>query len=207
MGGVGSGRHLRWDKKDVTEDYHSIDIRIWHRKKLLMPNNSFSWQWTRNGEVTSSIGVKVEVNKVYLNYRKRTHGEDWTDKNYPVYITWTSCNYGNKRPWFFCPAQNCGRRVAILYSGNIYACRHCYRLAYGCQRESFPFRASRQADKIRDKLGWEPGCLNGCGPKPKGMHKKTFKRLFNRHNLLVTQGMAWFGDRFNMLGESYEDWL
>ncbi len=207
MGGIGSGRHWRWDTKETTEDYRSIDIRRWYREKMLIPNNSFSRQWTRNGEVTSSIGVRVEENKVYLIYRKKSHGEEWVDKNYPVYIAWTPCNYGNKRPWFLCPARNCGRRVAKLYSGNIYACRHCYRLSYQCQREIFPYRITRKADKIRERMGWEAGCLNGCGLKPKGMHNKTFKRLSKLHNMYAAQGAAWFGGGFDMMGEFYEDWM
>jgi anti-anti-sigma factor len=52
---------------------------------------------------------------------------------YGVAIQWTTCHSGGKRPWFVCPAQNCGRRVAILYGGSVFACRHCYRLAYPSQ--------------------------------------------------------------------------
>ena len=37
--------------------------------------------------------------------------------------------------------------------------------------------AARKADRLRDKLGWEPGILNGNGIKPKGMHWRTFERL------------------------------
>jgi hypothetical protein len=37
--------------------------------------------------------------------------------------------------WFICPAVGCGRCVAILYGGGIFACRHCYRLAYASSRE------------------------------------------------------------------------
>jgi hypothetical protein len=28
---------------------------------------------------------------------------------------------------FICPAAGCGRRVAILYGGGNFACRHCYQ--------------------------------------------------------------------------------
>lgn len=207
MGGIGSGRRYRWDTKDTTESYHTIDVRRWHREKLLNPNQSFACQWACNEKITSSIRVNVETEHITLSYRHKISNNDWVDLSYPVFIVWTSCNYGNKRPWFLCPTKNCRRRVAILYSGKIFACRHCYELAYPCQRETLPFRASRQADKIREKLGWEEGCLNGCGLKPKGMHKKTFKRLSAQHNAYVAQGVAWFGSRFSMMGESIDDWL
>ncbi len=163
MGGIGSGRHYRWDTKGTTEDHRTIDVRRWHREKLLTSNPSFVWKWTRNGETISFIQVKTEMHQLIFTYLHRSSNDDWVNISYPIHLSWTSCNYGNKRPWFLCPAQNCGRRVAILYSGKIFACRHCYQLAYPSQRETLPFRASRQADKIREKLSWEAGCLDGCG--------------------------------------------
>src|ERR1700730_635478 len=62
---------------------------------------------------------------------------------------------------FFCPAAGCGRRVAILYGGGIFACRRRYRLAYASSREEAGGRATRRADSLRARLGWEPGILNG----------------------------------------------
>ena len=97
----------------------------------------------------------------------------------------TPCNYGGSRAWFRCPAVDCGRRVAILYGGTIFACRHCYRLAYSSQRENLDDRATRRADKIRDRLEWEPGILNGHGIKPKGMHSRTYQRLIIKHDAHV----------------------
>src|ERR1700730_14154689 len=49
--------------------------------------------------------------------------------------------FGGARPWFMCPVQSngvyCGRRVTKLYGvGRLFACRHCYRLAYTSQQES-----------------------------------------------------------------------
>jgi hypothetical protein len=67
--------------------------------------------------------------------------------------------------------------VAILFGGSIYACRHCHKLVYQCQRETDDDRAARRADTIRRRLGWEAGILNGEGDKPKGMHWRTFERL------------------------------
>jgi len=34
-------------------------------------------------------------------------------------------------------------------------------------------------------LGWEPGCLNGHGEKPKGMRWDTFERLAAQHDACV----------------------
>ncbi|MEX2367477.1 MAG: hypothetical protein WD601_12795 [Pseudohongiellaceae bacterium] len=117
-------------------------------------------------------------------------------------------HYGGERPWFLCPARGCGRRVAILYGGAIFACRHCHGLVYESQRELEYDRAARKADKIRDKLDWEPGILNGSEywKKPKGMHWKTFERLTAQHDAFVAESLAGMAERFNLLGESLEDW-
>jgi len=88
----------------------------------------------------------------------------------------TRCNCGGQRAWFRCLARGCGRRVAILYGGEIFACRHCYQLAYPSQRESSGDRADARAWKIRERCsGW--GSLFDPLMRPKGMHWRTFRRL------------------------------
>lgn len=207
MGGMGSGRQWYLGAKDTTEDYRTLDVRRWKQDGLLKPYLSYGWQWSRNGEVVASIRVKTEPNKVILTYRHRSAGKDWTDETYPISLVWTDCNIGGQRPWFLCPAKGCGRRVAILYGGGIFACRKCHQLNYPSQRESLDDRACRRADRIRDKLGWEPGILNGHGPKPKGMHWKTYFKLCRQHDALVQVSLAEMNKRFRLLGESIDDWL
>ncbi len=184
MGGLGSGRHWHYSTKSTVNKYHSIDVRKWHKKNLLTSGISFSTKWFRNNEVTGSIRVLAAEKCLILSYRY-THSEEWKDMNYPIDLEWTACKLGGKRPWFLCPAKNCGRRVAILYGGAIFACRHCYQLAYPSQRENLDDRATRKAEKIRERMGWKPGILNGEGFKPKGMHWKTFERLCFIHNEMV----------------------
>jgi hypothetical protein len=54
-----------------------------------------------------------------------------------VPLSWTACNLGGQRPWFFCPGAGCGRRVVILYApGCYFLCRPCYDLSYESQREN-----------------------------------------------------------------------
>ena len=75
----------------------------------------------------------------------------------------------------------------------MFACRHCHRLAYPSQSEAPDDQAYRRTDKLRDRLGWEAGVLNGEGFKPKGMHWLTFDRLKARHENLFSlslEGMA-----------------
>jgi hypothetical protein len=199
MGGTGSGRHWHCGAKETTEDYRSIDVRRWKRDGMLTPGQSFGWQWSRHGEVVASIRVRTETDRVVLNYRHRSGGSDWKDESYPVSLDWTSCHIGGQRPWFLCPARGCGQRVAILYGGGIFACRHCYQLAYPSQREAWDERAGRRADRIREKLGWEPGILNGSGLKPQGMHWNTFRRLEAQHDVLLEHSLAGLVEKLGLL--------
>ena len=198
MGGVGIGRRWHFGASDTTDDYRSIDVRRWRRDGLLSPHQSFGWQWSRHGEVVASIQVRTEPDRVILTYRHRSGGSDWQDESYPVCLDWTTCHLGGQRPWFLCPARGCGRRVAILYGGAIFACRHCYRLAYPSQRETDGDRAARRADRIRERLGWEPGILNGNGLKPKGMHWRTFERLTAEHDAYVEKSLAGMAQQFGI---------
>jgi len=198
MGGMGSGRRWHYGANNTTDDYRAIDVRRWQREGLLTSGRVFVRQWTLNGEVTASIQVRVETDRLWLIYRHRSGGGEWKDENYPVRLDWTACNLGGQRPWFRCPARGCNRRVAILYGGGIFACRHCYRLAYPSQREASDDRALRRADRIRARLGWVPGIVNGGGFKPKGMHWCTFMRLFAEYNTSVDQSLAGMALRFGI---------
>lgn len=203
MGGRGSGRRSQIGK-DATDDYRALDVRRWQRDGYLTPGRAFSWQWTRNGEVLASIQVRTESDRVILSYRQRGGGDQWKDERYPVRLSWSPCTYGGQRAWFLCPAAGCGQRVAILYGGGIFACRHCYRLAYPSQRESPDHRALRRADRIRARLGWEPGILNGDGCKPKWMRWRTFQRLSAEHEAYVGASLAGVAQRLGILKEGLE---
>jgi hypothetical protein len=167
------------------------------------------WNWTRDGETLASIQIRTETDRVILNYRHKSGGSDWQPMDYPVRLDWTGCTLGGRRAWLLCPARGCGRRVALLYIGGsgIFACRHCYKLAYASQRETCDDRAARRADRIRDRLGWEAGILNGEGDKPKGMHWRTFNRLHTEHNDFVNASLAGMMRKFGRLGAELDDLL
>ncbi len=190
MGGPNSGWRWRYGAANCTDDYRQLDVRRWQRDGLLASGRAFGWNWTRNGETIASIQVRIEPDRVILTYRHRSGDGDWKAEEYPVRLAWTPCTYGGRRAWFICPASGCRRRVAILYGGSIFACRHCYRLAYRSQRETGYDRQARRADRIRERLGWEPGILNGEGGKPKGMRWRTFERLTAEHAFLVGESLA-----------------
>ena len=168
MGGPGSGNRWHSGAKSTTDDYRTLDVRRFAVAGVLRPNYWGGWRWTRGGEVVASIQTRAEDDRIILIYRHRNGGE-WKDEEYPVRIERTRCHLGGSRPWFICPALGCGKRVAILYGGGIFACRHCYELAYASSREEAGDRTIRRADRLRARLGWEPGILNGEGGKPKWM--------------------------------------
>jgi hypothetical protein len=197
MGGIGSGRHWQFGA-DTTEGYRSIDVRWLKREGLLSAGVSRRITWSRGGEVTGSINVRSETGRVILDYRQRDHGGEWQAESYPINLDTTPCHMGGDRHWFLCPARGCDRRVAVLYGGAIFACRHCHRLAYSSQREKPGDRAARKADRIRDKLGWKAGILNGSEPwnRPKGMHQATFDRLRWKHDSFASRASAGFAEQF-----------
>jgi hypothetical protein len=191
MGGYGSGR--RWSSKDTTSDYLRLDVRRLQQEGLLDKCMSFGWQWTRNDEPYANIRIRSELDRIMLSYRHRSGGGDWQSKEYPVLLMQSRCHFGGARKWFLCPARGCDRRVAVLYGGGIFACRHCHQLAYESQREKPHYRALSRAQKIHVRLGGSGAVGDGLPPKPKGMHWKTYRRLahrFERQEMTMDAEMA-----------------
>ena len=180
MGGRGSGRHWHWDAKSTTTDYLRLDVRRWARDGLLSPGHTFGWHWSRDGEKVASINVDVGYNQVRLRYRSSNAGGEAEAMNYAVRLLSQQCHLGGTRQWFECPARGCGKRVALLYGGRVFACRDCHDLAYPSQRERKYMRHVRKADKIRERLGWEVGFDASYGCKPKHMHWRTFFALMDK---------------------------
>jgi hypothetical protein len=200
MGGWGSGRH--WSSKDTTDDYRQLDVRHLQRRGLLEWRSSFSWQWSRRGEVIANIYIRPEDDRVILNYRTRPRGGEWVQHDYPVLLDRTPCHYGGERVWFRCPARGCGRRVAILHGGGVFACRRCYNLAYECQKESAADRASRRAWTLIERVGglgfstlFEP-----LPPKPKGMHARTYSRLERQYNRFQERSLGLMAHKLRLAG-------
>lgn len=203
MGGVGSGRGWCWCGRDTTDTFRSIDVRRWRREGLLEPGRAFGWQWTRDSQAVASIRAVAGRGEVRLVYRQRAHGSEWQAMDYPVRLSWTDCHLGGARPWFLCPARGCGQRVAILYGGAVFACRKCHQLAYPSQSEGPSDRAARRAERIRSKLDWPPGILNGAFGKPRGMHWRTFHRLYEEHDDWASLSLAYVERRLLSGGLDY----
>ena len=157
--------------------YRTLDIRDLRKRGLLRPGRIFDCPWVEDGYAVTSMSVLVEADAVRLSYKHLFADGKSRRVSYPVVLEWTQCNYGGLRPWFRCPVAGCGRRVAILYARDTFACRHCYDLKYRTQREQPWMRELLRAKKIRKKLGGGTGLLDLFPPKPKGMHWRTYRRL------------------------------
>jgi hypothetical protein len=188
LGGVGSGNWYRFDKKTTTGECHSVDVRYLQRENLLRSGRSFSLRWSRAGSETGSIGGAVEgierPERVILLYRHRSGpGDEWENVHEPVSLDWTACTFGGERPWFICPGTRCSRRVAVLYGpGRYFLCRHFYDLTYQSRRDNKMYRALHRAQKIREHLGGSANMMEPFPEKPKGMHWKTYERLWWEHH-------------------------
>jgi hypothetical protein len=186
MGSSSSGNH---GGKRTTSDMRALDVRRVQREGGLEPGETFGCTWRQDGKVIASVDLKAETDRVMLDYQQKTGGE-WQTRRYAVEIAWTACHYGGQRAWWLCPGAGCGRRVALLYAGHRFECRHCHDLAYKSQRQTPDDRAYERADQLRVRLSWGPGVIHGPGGKPKGMHWRTFWRLHARHDASVLQALG-----------------
>jgi hypothetical protein len=171
----GSGDWYRWDSKATVESQKKIDIRLIKKRGHLHPSTSGTLSWGIRGENHNVIGFRVETDRLVLNYFNQQNDGGWEKIKDEIFFTWTPCNYGGNRVWFLCPG--CNRRVAIIYGGKYYRCRHCHNLTYSSQRESKPDRLLRKAQNIRERLGVSGNITVPILFKPKNMHQKTFDRL------------------------------
>lgn len=181
MGGRGSGRRSSYSGKPETNESMPLDIRKIIRKGLWVAGNSFSWQWLVNDRAVAGIRIRVDWQSMVLSYRIKSTSEVVEQR---VQTQTSPCHLGGERRWFTCP--QCSKRVALLYApGRYFACRECYGLGYATQKEGAGDRAASRANKLRKRLGWDAGMLNGNGGRPKGMHWKTYLRLKAEHDRLA----------------------
>jgi len=175
--------------RNTNEDHRSLDLRELKRLGFLDGPGRRTLFWKRNGEVISSIGIETHFERLILRYTHEPHYGERQHKEYSVFLASTPCNYGGERRWFICPASGCSRRVLVLHSGSIFACRHCLDLSYESQREAPYARALRKAQKIHMKLGGT-GCTGDDFPeKPKWMHLRTYSRLAQTYENAI--GSSW----------------
>src|SRR5690606_32865874 len=97
-----------------------------------------------------------------------------------IVTSWTDTAFGGRRQWFLCPS--CNRRCAILYARRAskkLCCRICGNGRYLSELRSFEDRRLYKAIGIRRKLGQHTGgVIVRFPPRPKGMHRSRYYRLW-----------------------------
>ena len=196
MGGSGSGNWYRLDSKTLAEHCMSLDVRQLNRKGCLEPWQGGSLEW-QNG---CNIVIETKPEAIELFYGISRNEQPREDVHIKVPLSWSSCNYGGKRPWFICPGKGCGKRVAKLYlAGKYFLCRHCHDLVYSSQRERKEFRLLNRVHKICQRLGsnnYDYLCVEP-EPKPKGMHQATYDKLIERAQDLECEAKRAMIKKFN----------
>ncbi len=200
MGGSGSGNWYRWNTKPTEENFWRFGMAALKKHGVIGERKwrSGSWQWLRDGEVCCSIGYEVNTigDPAWLrvHYANKNSGKDY---DYKIYLTATRPHYGGERWWFRCPAQGCGRRVAVLYLAHIFACRRCCGFAYTSQNEAPHSRLLSKAQKMHQQLGGD-GVVDDRPPKPKGMHWKTYQRRVEEMEALSHASLMGVMQRFGI---------
>jgi hypothetical protein len=174
--------------RPICESCSSIDIRRIYREGLLHPGKCFVLPWSQAGEPFGQTYVVVGDDAIFLVFVPSDGGSECSPVIRRVPITWTTCHFGGRRPWFACPY--CGRRCAVIYMAEKHlACRRCFGMAYASQREPVRQRGLMKAQKIRMRLGGSPSMMDRFPDRPKGMHWKTYYQLHAAHDQSADRSM------------------
>ena len=183
-----------YGRRATCEASLSIDVREWHRLGLLRHAGLvFTWSWTRAGEPLGSVDVRTAADALILTSEGSTERKSIEQR---VPLVWTKCHFGGARPWFRCSAsvggRPCGRRVAKLYlrDAPVFACRHCCGLVFASQQEIPRHRAISRAQKLRMRLGGSANLAEPLPERPRGMHRRTFYKLFHKAAEAQERSMA-----------------
>lgn len=190
MGGYGSGRH---GGRPTADTSLRIDaawlVRTGHARPGATAGGTLTW--SRNGEPYASVGYTADMSdpdagELRLSY-KRGSGADAEQVRQTIRFDWTEPHYGGRRWSFICPYS--GRRSRKLYlppGGDRFAGSAAWRLPYASQRVEHSQRPFDAMFRIQKKLGCDEGWDAGLF-RPKGMHRRTFERHWERYEQLDAQ--------------------
>lgn len=154
MGGYGSGRY-RWKNLDIEDRYRHRRISIIDLRNQFEEKTGLSFRGCPSVEVSWKIQLEDGIEEYNQN----------------IFITWTPCYFGGKRPWFVCP--RCQARAVYLYHLDLFACRKCQRLTYETQSVIRHTRLIWKRDHLEARLDPDR-------ERPKGMHRKTYDRILDQ---------------------------
>jgi len=152
---------MKAERRRAVESCDVLDVGALARRGALREGAAGTLGWPDGG---ATVDFRVGQGRLHLG-------------DQAIEIGTVACGcFGARRAWI-CPG--CKRRARVLYrppgEGQV-LCRACHRLVYASQREGPADRAMRKAEKIRDRLGGEPGAFSPFPTKPKWMHWRTYAR-------------------------------
>jgi hypothetical protein len=175
MGGYGSGGHNK--RRAHLEGHRRISVASLRRHGLMRPGvySTFSWKdnWDRP---TGSIQIVGGADSVTFVYSVRANDTDsWRQIEEPVAFVRVPKPFGGQQVFFLCP--RCGRRILELALGKErFRCRSCLGIVHASSQEGPTDRAMRKANKLRKRLGAEPG-LDSWYRRPRHMRQTTFEKI------------------------------
>ena len=186
--------------KTTTEQVKRIDVRYMRQQGLLKPGMNGQLFWSTRGRPTGDIRYHTHKDHLAINYRYRAaSGCDWEPVSQIIRFDYTACSFGGQRTWFLCPS--CSRRVGVLYgSGKLFRCRHCHQLPYESQLLDDLCRMIEQKHRLGRRLFAYYDYGDGWG-KAKGMHWKTYERLYQRYSELEATCTRQIASRFGGLND------
>lgn len=138
MGGSGSGRWSRFDRKLTVEESLSISVRDFRSLNNSSATGTVNWKGVCGQACSIAFVLELgDVPTITLHYLWQNSEE----VQIPVRLQTTPTQFGGKRWWFTCPLMvgrvACNRRVERLHLPNgsrYFGCRGCHRLTYrSCQ--------------------------------------------------------------------------
>lgn len=126
--------------RDTVEQAKSIDFSWLRKNDYFVGYRSGNVNWSRNGESTGSIYLKVDVDPenpyIKFTYKARKYGaEEWKSIDFSFRLESVPCRFGGKKWFYICGLYSngkyCGRRARVVYqAGDYFGCRKCANLSY-----------------------------------------------------------------------------
>lgn len=180
MGGYGSGR---CSGRSTVEDGLTINLSLMFRQGWARDGASGTGTltWSSRGEPFATTGYRYDMTDpdnacLTLIYTRTPRDGLSKHVEQQIRLTSTRPTYGGRRWWMICHYS--GRRVGKLHippSGDRFASRQSWRLAYSSQRSAHRDRPFDKLFRLQRKLGSEEG-WEAPLRRPKGMWRRTYER-------------------------------
>ena len=185
MGGLGSGGWGKKKKKHrrTVESCLVLDVNDLSARGCFQPGLFSTCQWLDGSGGLFSIRLRYEAERLFLSYDHQAGGGEPAEEVTEIIpIVRSPCRFGGSQPFFLCPGTSaavggvgCGRRVGKLYLARRYfLCRSCSQIVYAVRHEPQWQRASRRANKLRQRLDTTGIAVP---EKPEHMPVRTYARL------------------------------